>query len=85
MGPWAARIPTGSESSDANRANWDDRVPLHVASRFYDVDGWLAARPGPAPPREADAVGDVSGPGQWRIPDGMTRFPLTYTVAATRV
>ncbi len=26
----------------ANRANWDDRVAVHAASSFYDVEGWLA-------------------------------------------
>ena len=25
-----------------NRAMWDERVPIHVASAFYDVDGFLA-------------------------------------------
>lgn len=43
---------------DANRRMWDDRTGIHVASRFYDVDGWLATRPGPRP-REVDALGDV--------------------------
>ena len=44
----------------ANRANWDERAGLHVVSRFYDVQGWLAER---RPPRrhEAEALGDVSG------------------------
>lgn len=23
----------------ANEANWDERTPIHVASRFYGVDG----------------------------------------------
>lgn len=32
-----------------NRANWDERVPIHVASRFYDVEHWLGERPGPRP------------------------------------
>jgi SAM-dependent methyltransferase len=27
---------TGGDWLDANRANWDERVPLHVASAFYD-------------------------------------------------
>ena len=44
----------------ANRANWDDRTPIHLQSRFYDVDGWLAqGRPPRA--REAEALGDVAG------------------------
>jgi hypothetical protein len=25
-----------------NRANWDDRVPVHLASSFYDVAGFRA-------------------------------------------
>lgn len=28
----------------ANRANWDDRADVHVRSKFYDVDGFLADR-----------------------------------------
>jgi len=41
-----------------NRANWDQRVPVHVASAFYDVEGWLASGRGPRPD-EADVLGDV--------------------------
>lgn len=44
----------------ANRANWDERVRHHVASTFYDVEGWLRRRPGPRQ-RERRALGDVSG------------------------
>jgi SAM-dependent methyltransferase len=29
---------------DANRANWDERVPVHVASEFYDQSGLRAGR-----------------------------------------
>ena len=25
-----------------NRANWDDRVPVHLASSFYDLAGFRA-------------------------------------------
>lgn len=28
----------------ANRANWDDRADVHVASPFYDVD-WVVSDP----------------------------------------
>lgn len=44
----------------ANRANWDDRVAIHVASQFYDVEGWLERRPGMRD-RERRALGDVTG------------------------
>jgi SAM-dependent methyltransferase len=43
----------------ANRRQWDDRVGVHVSSRFYDVDGWLRTRPGPRD-GEVDALGDVT-------------------------
>lgn len=29
---------------DANRAAWNERTKLHVGSKFYDVDGFLAGR-----------------------------------------
>jgi SAM-dependent methyltransferase len=48
------------ERMDANRRNWEDRVPIHLASRFYDVDRWLRTRPGPRD-REVAALGDVAG------------------------
>jgi SAM-dependent methyltransferase len=44
----------------ANRLQWDERVGIHVASRFYDVEGWLRDRPGP-PERELNVLGDVDG------------------------
>jgi SAM-dependent methyltransferase len=43
-----------------NRSNWDDRVPVHLASIFYDVEGWLARAPGPRP-MELAALGDMEG------------------------
>jgi len=44
----------------ANRANWDDRVPIHLASRSYDLEGFLA---GASSLRDIDLaeVGDVRG------------------------
>ncbi len=48
------------ERLEANRANWNDRVPIHLQSRFYDVEGWLRARPGPSPDA-LEAVGPVRG------------------------
>lgn len=48
------------EYLEANRKNWDDRVPIHVRSEFYDVPGWLADERGPLP-SELALVGDVTG------------------------
>ena len=44
---------------EGNRANWDDRVPVHLASDFYDVEGWLRDRPGP-PAWETEMLGPVA-------------------------
>ena len=52
--------PATAERLEANRRQWDDRTRIHVASRFYDVDGWLHTRPGPRD-REVEALGDVTG------------------------
>lgn len=54
--------PGGSLPSQlaANRRSWDERVPIHAASRFYDVERWMAERPGPRQ-REVEALGDVAG------------------------
>jgi 2-polyprenyl-3-methyl-5-hydroxy-6-metoxy-1,4-benzoquinol methylase len=46
--------------SDLNRAWWDERVPLHVASDFYDVEAFKAGA-NTLRPFELEEVGDVSG------------------------
>jgi SAM-dependent methyltransferase len=53
----------GGEWLDANRANWDERVPLHVASDFYDQE----------PLRQGDGVLDpIARAGVERLfPDGL--------------
>ncbi len=43
-----------------NRANWNGRVDIHVASDFYDVAGFKAGAD-PLRDFEIDEVGDVSG------------------------
>ena len=43
-----------------NRANWDERVPIHLASRFYD-HGQLRAGPGRLNAIEEAELGPVSG------------------------
>lgn len=32
------------ERVEANQRMWDERVPIHAGSRFYDLDGWKAGR-----------------------------------------
>jgi SAM-dependent methyltransferase len=43
-----------------NRSNWDDRVPIHLASEFYDLDGFRAGASSLRPFEVAEA-GDVAG------------------------
>lgn len=59
---WPSRtlILEMSDYLAANRANWDERVPIHVASAFYDVERWLTEGPRPRD-RELELLGDVSG------------------------
>jgi SAM-dependent methyltransferase len=61
------RVEAGDPSETAgvdwrglNRANWDDRVPVHLASEFYDLAGFRAGRDSLRPFELAEA-GDVSG------------------------
>ena len=48
------------EPMEANRRQWDERAPLHVASEFYDVDGFRAGR-STLRAVEVEEVGDVTG------------------------
>lgn len=45
---------------EANRASWDELVPIHFASEFYDVEGFKAGWES-LHPFEITEVGDVSG------------------------
>jgi len=50
------------ERVEANRQMWDERVAIHVGSRFYDVDGWKAGgRNHLVGPFEAGEIGPVAG------------------------
>lgn len=58
-----AGVAVGRDEVDwrgLNRANWDDRVPIHLASAFYDVDGFRAGASSLRPFETAE-VGDVTG------------------------
>lgn len=45
---------------DVNRRMWDERVPFHVRSAFYDNEGFKAGRSS-LPPAEVEEMGDVRG------------------------
>jgi SAM-dependent methyltransferase len=45
---------------ELNRAMWDERVPIHVGSEFYDVEGFLAGA-STLRPFELHEMGDVEG------------------------
>ncbi|GMU41500.1 MAG: methyltransferase [Chloroflexota bacterium] len=45
---------------DANRARWDESVPIHVASQGYDLAGFLAGEKS-LYATETEEVGDVTG------------------------
>ena len=49
------------DARDANRRMWDERVPIHVQSAFYDVEGFVARRSDGIEPFEAEEVGAVDG------------------------
>jgi SAM-dependent methyltransferase len=55
-------MSTGAPSGwvDFNRRMWDERVPIHVASEFYDVAGFKAGEP-QVQPFEVDELGPLGG------------------------
>jgi SAM-dependent methyltransferase len=46
--------------TETNRRKWDERVPLHLASNFYDVEGFKAGRPS-VEPFEVEELGALGG------------------------
>ena len=53
-------MPEEQRYMDTNRAHWDEITPIHVASSFYDVDGFRRD-PNRLKPVELEEVGDVRG------------------------
>lgn len=49
-----------NEYTETNRKHWDEVVPIHVNSEFYDVDAFRAGR-SKLKPVELSEVGDVRG------------------------
>ncbi|GAA3800470.1 class I SAM-dependent methyltransferase [Streptomyces coacervatus] len=52
--------PSPTDWRETNRANWNERVPLHTAGDFYDLDGFRAGKD-PLRHFELAEVGDVRG------------------------
>ncbi|MEV7567137.1 class I SAM-dependent methyltransferase [Streptomyces tanashiensis] len=52
--------PTPEDWREANRARWDERVPIHAASEFYDLDAFRAGKDA-LRDFELAEVGDVTG------------------------
>ncbi|MEU9863040.1 class I SAM-dependent methyltransferase [Streptomyces sp. NPDC047971] len=52
--------PTPDDWREANRARWDERVPIHAASEFYDLDAFRAGKDA-LRDFEVAEVGDVTG------------------------
>ena len=50
----------GEKWREANRASWDERVPIHVSGEFYDVASFKDGQER-LQPFEIDEVGDVTG------------------------
>ncbi len=44
--------------SEINRRHWEERVPIHVRSVFYDVEGFVSGRPA-VQPFEVDELGPL--------------------------
>ncbi|WP_369248056.1 class I SAM-dependent methyltransferase [Streptomyces sp. R41] len=52
--------PTPADWHEANQAHWDERVPLHVASDYYDLDAFRAGKDALRDFERAE-VGDITG------------------------
>jgi len=72
------------EPLTANRSWWDSAVAVHLASEFYDVEGWLADGRGPRP-REAAVLGDVTGLDLVHLQCHFGKDTLSWARAGARV
>ncbi|MBA2279948.1 MAG: methyltransferase domain-containing protein [Acidimicrobiia bacterium] len=59
-GGGAGDVPAAAEWVATNQRWWDERVAMHEASPFYDLDGFVA-HPDRIRPFEVEDLGDVTG------------------------
>lgn len=52
---------TEEDEFAVNRACWDELVPIHLASDYYDIPGFVASRAAGLHPFELEVVGPVDG------------------------
>jgi SAM-dependent methyltransferase len=71
-------------TSDINRAFWDERVPIHTASDFYDVEGFKAGGE-PLEDFELEDLGDVSGRSLVHLQCHFGRDTLSWARQGARV
>ena len=67
-----------------NRANWDERVPIHAASRTYDLPAFLAGRDDLRPFERAE-LGDVAGKSLLHLQCHIGTDTLSWARAGARV
>ncbi|RKN05366.1 class I SAM-dependent methyltransferase [Streptomyces radicis] len=67
-----------------NRENWDDRVPVHAASDFYDLAGFRAGAD-TLRPFEIDELGDVTGRSLLHLQCHMGQDTLSWARRGARV
>jgi SAM-dependent methyltransferase len=77
----------GHDDTDPLAANlhwWNSTVPVHVASEFYDVEGWLSSGRGPRA-RETAILGDVTGLDLVHLQCHFGKDTLSWARAGARV
>ena len=74
----------GADPQAANLHWWNSTVPVHLASDFYDVEGWLASGRGPRA-REATVLGDVDGLDLVHLQCHFGKDTLSWARAGARV
>ena len=76
---------TAADWLAVNRANWDERVPIHAASEFYDLPGFVAGTKGGLREFELAEIGDVTGKSLVHLQCHMGQDTLSWARRGARV